>query len=535
MPAARALPTRTARGGILLVTTCWWPSLAHLAHLLVQAGCRVWVLCPAGHPVHAAAGVTVRLHRGLDPVRTLSVAVGECRPEMVVPADDRAVRHLQQLHRTGTLAERALVERSIGDAEGFEATASRSRLLAVARSLGIAVPDGTAIAGSAELEAWMDRVPAPWVLKVDGAWGGDGVRICATRPEARAAFGELRRWLNLGRALRRLVIRGDPFWMSDWTSRATPEVTVQAHVAREPGQSRDAVPRRRRARRVRRRDGGAHVPHRPVDRGEAGRPARGRRRCPAPRTQAAAQRLPRPRLHGRDPHGARAADRDERPAHDAEQRPVRAGRGSRGRCRDAADRASLRAAAGVAGPARGVLSDGATVGLRRGVPGVVLPRRAPGPAPRSSRRCSGRAGRSGGRSRDWRRIWCRDSSAARPERSGPAPSATGARSSHRTPASTRTTGGSAIANVVPAAGEVRTSSVPPARSIAQLGDREAEPRAVDVAARRRGRSGRRRGAPRPRSCPGPRPSPRRRRARPTRRRARPPRPPCTSARCRGCS
>ena len=202
---------------------------------MVQAGCEVSVLCPAGHPVHAVPGVSVRRHRGIDPVRALSEAIAACQPETVVPADDRAVFHLHRLHRTGTDAERALVERSLGAAEGFGVTASRSRLLEVARSLGIAVPEGAAVADRSGLGAWLDRVPGPWVLKVNGAWGGAGVRISSTREEARAAFETLGRWLNLWKVLRRLVVKGDSFWVSDWMCRGTPEVTAQAYVAGRPG------------------------------------------------------------------------------------------------------------------------------------------------------------------------------------------------------------------------------------------------------------------------------------------------------------
>lgn len=222
-------------GSVLLVTTCWWPSLAQFAHLLVQHHCRVSVLCPVGHAVHAVPGVTVRRHRGIDPVRALSKAIHACKPEMVVPADDRAVIHLHRLHRTGSDADRALVERSLGVADGFGVTTSRLRLLEVAQSLGIAVPEGAAMVGRPGLEAWMDRVPGPWVLKVNGAWGGDGVRITATRDATRVAFKKLARRLNIWRVLRRLVIKGDSFWVSDWMCPGALEVTAQAYVAGWPG------------------------------------------------------------------------------------------------------------------------------------------------------------------------------------------------------------------------------------------------------------------------------------------------------------
>ncbi len=208
--------------------------MAQTAYLLVQQGCRVSVLCPPGHPARKVPGVKVHEHSGVNPLRALSRAIAAGNPAMVVPADDRAVVHLHQLHRTGSASERELVERSLGAAHGFAVTASRSRLLKVAQRLGIAVPEGGPIASPAELETWLDQVPGPWVLKVNGAWGGNGVRIPATREDARGAFHRLSRWLNVRTMLTRVVIKRDSFWVSDWFSSDVPEVTAQAHVRGRP-------------------------------------------------------------------------------------------------------------------------------------------------------------------------------------------------------------------------------------------------------------------------------------------------------------
>jgi len=224
-----------SRGPVLLSTTCWWPFLARFAQLLAQAGCRVAVLCPPGHPVRAVPGVTVLEQRAFHPTQALSAAIAACQPTLVIPADDRAVTDLHRLHQTGSDAERRLVERSLGSPHGYPVTTSRLRLLALARRLDIPVPDDQAIATPADLDAWIARTPGPWVLKVDGSWAGAGVQIAATRRQAHAAFDALSHQVNGGVALTRMLVNRDPFSAADWLRRKPQQVSAQRHVSGWPG------------------------------------------------------------------------------------------------------------------------------------------------------------------------------------------------------------------------------------------------------------------------------------------------------------
>jgi hypothetical protein len=149
---------------VLLVTTCWWPALARLAHFLVDAGCAVGIICPAGHPARLVAGVEVFEQSAFRPLIALSGAILRFDPVFIVPGDERALRHLHRLHTTGSAKERALVERSLGPPERYPVTTSRIELLTMAARLGVAVPAGAQIAGAAALDAWMAGVAAPFVL-----------------------------------------------------------------------------------------------------------------------------------------------------------------------------------------------------------------------------------------------------------------------------------------------------------------------------------------------------------------------------------
>ena len=284
---------------MLFITTCWWPSFARLAHVFAVGGCRVTVVCPPGHPVAAAPSVTVIAHRAFRPMRAIADAIAACQPDLLVPGDDRSVGHLHQLHRTGSAAERALVERSLGAPVGYGTVMSRIDLIALARSLDIPVPADHRVDDPAGLSAWMDRVPGPWVIKRDGAWAGAGVRIAATPAEAIRARRKLRAAGNPLIALKRVLVNRDPFWLADWLRRRPPVISAQAHIEGWPGNLAMFC-----------QDGEVLAvavaeavacwgAHRPVHHHPPGRPAGLRSRRPAPGARAAPVRLPRPGFHGR--------------------------------------------------------------------------------------------------------------------------------------------------------------------------------------------------------------------------------------------
>ncbi len=215
---------------VLLVTTCWWAATAHFAHLLVHAGCRVSALSPQGHAVQAVDGVTLYRQRPYLPIRRIAEVIRHSKPNLIVPADDRAVAYLHRLHKSGTSSERALIERSIGSPEHYDTVLSRVRLLALAQRLGIAVPANTAVASVDDMSRVLQRDRGPWVVKTDGAWSGHGVRIVTSRERAVNAAHGLRRRQQLAPALLRLLIYRDPYWLAASMRRERPELSVQGFV-----------------------------------------------------------------------------------------------------------------------------------------------------------------------------------------------------------------------------------------------------------------------------------------------------------------
>jgi ATP-grasp domain-containing protein len=220
----------TSSPSILLVTTCWWASLARFAHLLQEAGCRVSVLCPPGHAARAAPITSILDHDPVRPLRGLSRAIARLQPMLVLPGDERALGHLHRLYRTGSLAERQLIAYSIGSPETYRISASRSLFLTAAVQAGIATPAGMSINTVEDLRSWMARVDPPWVLKVDGASSGIGVRITDCPRTAEAEFYRLHKGTTLPFALKRLIVNQDAFWLGDWLARECPAVSVQRYI-----------------------------------------------------------------------------------------------------------------------------------------------------------------------------------------------------------------------------------------------------------------------------------------------------------------
>ncbi len=229
------------RPRILLAETSRLPSIALLALDFARAGIEVAAVCPSRHPLlkTRVVGQTFR-YSSRRPIESLAEAIRATRPQVVIPCDDRAVRHLHELHAWACLRSTeqelaALIEHSVGLPEGFPVVSSRYELLRVGQELGLPVPDVRPIDTIEELEAWQERQPFPWALKADGTFGGLGVRIAHSLSQAEEYFLELSRFYSGPRAVKRLLVNRDGFWMRPWWRGERPRITVQAYVHGSPG------------------------------------------------------------------------------------------------------------------------------------------------------------------------------------------------------------------------------------------------------------------------------------------------------------
>jgi len=201
---------------VLVATTSRWYPTVRLAMALANAGCAVEVVCPPDHPlIKTKAGSKTHLYHGLAPLHSFARAIAEAQPDLIIPGDDLATRHLHRLHaqeRGKGNADSpicALIERSLGSAESFPAAYARAAFMDLAREEGIRVPMTEAIANLDDLKDWIARNGFPAVLKANGTSGGDGVRMVRTVAEAERAFHALQAPPRLLRAAKRAVMDHD--------------------------------------------------------------------------------------------------------------------------------------------------------------------------------------------------------------------------------------------------------------------------------------------------------------------------------------
>lgn len=201
---------------VLLATTSRWFPTARLGAALASAGCTVDALCPSGHLLTKLRGVRkTYAFRGLMALTSFAEAIRGAQPDLIVPGDDLATRHLHRLHerelgrgQAGHLTC-ALIERSLGSSESFPIVYARTAFIDLARATGIRAPETKVIANASELKRWLTVVGFPTVLKADGTSGGDGVRVVHNFEEAEQAFRTLQAPPLLLRAVKRAVADRD--------------------------------------------------------------------------------------------------------------------------------------------------------------------------------------------------------------------------------------------------------------------------------------------------------------------------------------
>jgi hypothetical protein len=231
-----------ARPRILLTDTDRRPYAARLALVLSEAGCDVSAICSAyGHPLLKTNAVGRKFtYSAFRPLHTLTRAIEETQPDLVVPCDDRGVKHLHDLHARAASGRRgdprlaSLIERSLGSPKSYGTVSCRYELLRVAQEEGLRVPRTELIRKIEDLRDLRSSLPFPWVLKADESWGGRGVRVAHTGEDAELRFNEINNPFRLQRALKRALVNRDPFWFQPWWEGHKPRIVAQTFVQGRP-------------------------------------------------------------------------------------------------------------------------------------------------------------------------------------------------------------------------------------------------------------------------------------------------------------
>jgi hypothetical protein len=227
---------------VLLTDTNRWAGPARLAIGLAKAGCRISAVCPTrGHPLLSTRVVHETFpYSGLRPLESLAAAIEATEPQIIIPCDDRGVQHLHELYgRARSLGKSGtgltnLIEYSLGSPESYPIVSARCDLLRIACEEGVRVPDTKLLKTADDLESWQSGHRLPWVLKGDGTFGGRGVRIAHTRMQAEKFFSEITRLFTGTRAIKRMIVNRDPFWLRPWWNNCRPAIIVQSHIQGRP-------------------------------------------------------------------------------------------------------------------------------------------------------------------------------------------------------------------------------------------------------------------------------------------------------------
>lgn len=223
---------------ILIATTCKWFTPARLAISFAKLGCNVEAVCPVGNALEKTRAIRrTHTYHALSPLESFVIAIQSSKPDLIVPGDDLASKHLQDLYskeKSSAGAARRickLIEDSLGSPDSFSFTSARASLMEVAREEGIRVPKTAPLAGVADLENQSAQMGFPVVLKTDGSSGGEGVKIVHTLADAKRVFKVLQAPLQLIRVAKRVLLDRDLRSLRPVLERRRSIVNIQEFVA----------------------------------------------------------------------------------------------------------------------------------------------------------------------------------------------------------------------------------------------------------------------------------------------------------------
>lgn len=230
------------RKKVLLADTHRWALASRLAISLAETGCEIYAVCPTpGHSLARTQAIVRTFHySGLKPLESIVSAVEAVNPDVIIPFCDRSVLHLHELYTQAESSRdaggqmMALIQRSLGSSSSYPIVSSRYQLLRVARDEGIRVPNMSPIHNVEDLDSWWDLNSSKCVLKVDGTWGGGGVRIVESAEEAQRSFTQLAQMFRFPRAIKRLIVNRDSYWLRPWWNQAKHAVMVQSYIQGRP-------------------------------------------------------------------------------------------------------------------------------------------------------------------------------------------------------------------------------------------------------------------------------------------------------------
>lgn len=226
---------------VLLADTNRWDIGARLAIGLARIGCTVSAVCLPRHALLVTHAVKSRFpYSASNPIKSLRDALKRADPDIVIPCCDRTVEHLHELYaqvlQRGSDDESIarLIENSLGSPAGYRIVTSRYDLIATAIEEGVRVPETAHVSSRADLDLWRQEKSRTCVIKADGTWGGDGVRILRETEGSESAWNEVTNQSRLKRAVKRFIVNRDPFYMRAWLNHVERTIVAQKFIQGRP-------------------------------------------------------------------------------------------------------------------------------------------------------------------------------------------------------------------------------------------------------------------------------------------------------------
>jgi glutathione synthase/RimK-type ligase-like ATP-grasp enzyme len=188
-----------AKVTVLVIATDNTALAARISIALADVGFRVAALTPHGHPARRLRKISNHfVYHTRSQLRSIVRAIDRSSPDLLVCADDLAVRDLQTLHqRTAASADKArrniskLIELSLGPTTSFPTMRNKSDFLALTEIEGLRSPRTMVIPATRAFESVPAQLTYPIVVKADQSYGGMCVRFANSDADVRAAVWEL--------------------------------------------------------------------------------------------------------------------------------------------------------------------------------------------------------------------------------------------------------------------------------------------------------------------------------------------------------
>ena len=225
---------------ILVISTQRWPIPGRIASTLAKVGFLVGSISPLRSFVRRTRAVHRHYtYRPWASANSIIHAIEDWSPDFLVCTDDEAVKELHNIHSRVRKAPAVassvklikLIEASLGNPDGFEFSRKKSKLLLLAKSLGIRCPPTAEISN---LDRQLDAVTYPILVKGDRSWGGKSVRIVENPKQARQAIREFHMPPHWLRILRAFTARFVPITILEWIYKELPAVCIQDFIGGHP-------------------------------------------------------------------------------------------------------------------------------------------------------------------------------------------------------------------------------------------------------------------------------------------------------------